>query len=360
MTRKSSKQPEIDPLPDHSLSRRSFLSGLTAAAIAGVAWPKEMLGAASQGTSDKFGDLLPTRALGKTGDRVTMLGIGGQHFRWLPDGQPEAAAEKAIEGGIRFFDTANSYGKDQLSERLYGKYLVPKYRDVVYLMTKSMAKNAKLAREHLEWSLRHMKTEQLDLWQLHNITSVEDAHRRWDEGVVDVFLKAQEEGKTRMIGFTGHHDYRAHKEMLTLFKNRGVPLQTVQMPVNVVDKNYDSFIEEVIPLAQEMGVGILGMKSMCGGRLFGGLGEGWGEHGKTPADPIVPDLLKLRDATDYVWSIPISTRIAGFDNLDQLQEHIDAAKQLRALTPEQQANLVKTAAERSGPIMEFYKKDTLV
>ena len=98
---------------------------------------------------------------------------------------------------------------------------------------------------------------------------------------------------------------------------------------------------------------------MCGGRLFGGLGEGWGKHGKVAAEPIVPDLLPLRDATDYVWSLPISTRIAGFDNVAQLQEHIDAAKQLRKLTPQQQADILKTAAQHSGPVMEFYKKDTL-
>lgn len=359
-----SKKPiSENPVPDRSgipLTRRSFLGGLTAAALAGVAWPRDFLEAASTETKrDAFGEWLPTRPLGKTGESVTLLGIGGQHFRWLPEDQLQPAVEKAIAGGIRFFDTANSYGKDQLSERLYGKHLVPKYRDAIYLMTKSMAKDPKVARQHLEWSLRNMKTEVLDLWQLHNITSVEDAHRRWDDGVVDVFLKAQEEGKVRMIGFTGHHDFRAHREMLNLFKSRGVPLQTVQMPVNVVDSSYDSFIKEVIPLAQEMGIGVLAMKSMCGGRLFGGFGEGWGEHGKTAAEPIVPDLLRLRDATDYVWSMPISTRIAGFDNLDQLQEHIDAAKYLSKLTPEEQANIIKTASQRSGPVMEFYKRDTL-
>lgn len=288
-----------------------------------------------------------------------MLGIGGQHFRWLPEELREPAVETAIAGGIRFWDTANSYGKDQLSERLFGKLLVPKYRDEIFLMSKTMARDAKTAREHLELSLKNMKTDHMDLWQIHNVSSVEDAHKRWDEGIVDVVVQAQEEGKTRMIGFTGHHDYRAHLEMLKLFKQRGVKLQTVQMPVNVVDPEYDSFIEKVIPVAQEMGVGVLAMKSMCGGRLFGGFGEGWGKHGKVAAEPIVPDLLRLRDATDYVWSLPISTRIAGFDNVAQLQQHIDAAKQLRKLSPQQIANILKTASQRSGPVMEFYKRDKL-
>lgn len=360
MTHKKSDMESAPGRSGNPLTRRSFLGGLTAAAMAGVAWPKELLIAASTNQRrDAFGELLPTRPLGKTGERVTLLGIGGQHHRKLPEDQQQPAIETAIAGGVRFFDTANAYGKDQLSERLYGKYLTPKYRDVIFLMTKSMANDPKLAREHLELSLKNMKTDVLDLWQLHNIQSAEEANARWDSGVVDVFLKAREEGKVRMIGFTGHHDFRAHREMLTLFKKRGVPLQTVQMPVNVVDSNYDSFIREVLPLAREMGVGVLGMKSMCGGRLFGGFGAGWGEHGKVAAEPIVPDLLRLRDATDYVWSMPISTRIAGFDNLDQLQEHIDAAKQLRKLTPEQQAKLIKTASRRSGPVMEFYKRDTL-
>lgn len=341
------------------VNRRTFLGGLTAAALAGITWPIEFLEAARTAKSDRFGNLLPTRALGDTGESVTMLGIGGQHYRWLPEDQLEEAMEIAIAGGIRFFDTANAYGKDQLSERLYGKYLTPKYRDEVFLMTKTSTKDAKVAQQHLELSLKNMKTDVLDLWQVHNVTSVEDAHLRWDNGIVDVFIKAQQQGKVRMIGFTGHHDYRAHLEMLKLFKERGVKLQTVQMPINVVDSSYDSFIREVIPVAQEMGVGLLAMKSMCGGRLFGGFGEGWGEHGKTAAEPIVPDLLRFRDATDYVWSLPISTRIAGFDNVEQLQQHIDAARHLRKLTPEQQESILTTAAQRSGPVMEFYKKDTL-
>lgn len=341
------------------VNRRTFLGGLTAAALAGITWPNGFLEAARTAKSDQFGNLLPTRALGDTGESVTMLGIGGQHYRWLPEDQLEEAMEIAIAGGIRFFDTANAYGKDQLSERLFGKYLTPKYRDEVFLMTKTSTKDAKVAQQHLELSLKNMKTDVLDLWQVHNVTSVEDAHLRWDNGIVDVFIKAQQQGKVRMIGFTGHHDYRAHLEMLKLFKERGVKLQTVQMPINVVDSSYDSFIREVIPVAQEMGVGLLGMKSMCGGRLFGGFGEGWGEHGKTAAEPIVPDLLRFRDATDYVWSLPISTRIAGFDNVEQLQQHIDAAKHLRKLTPEQQESILTTAAQRSGPVMEFYKKDTL-
>ncbi|MBK1876839.1 aldo/keto reductase [Pelagicoccus mobilis] len=343
-----------------NISRRTFLGGLSSAALAGIVWPSNLLAARSTTPlSDKFGTLLPTRPLGKSGESVTLLGLGGQHFRWLPDDQVEAAIEKAISGGIRFFDTANSYGNEQLSERLYGKYLIPKYRDVSLIMTKTMAKDTATAQKHFDLSRKNMGTDVIDLWQMHNITSVKDANRRWDEGVVDVFLKAKEEGKVRMIGFTGHHDYRAHLEMLRLFKERGVPLQAVQMPINVVDPSYDSFIKEVIPVAQEMGVGLLAMKTMCGGRLFGGYGERWGKHRDTPSKALVPDVLPFRDATDYVWSLPISTRIAGFDNLDQLQENIDAAQAMRKLTAKQQQTIIETAAQRSGPVTEFYKRDTL-
>jgi len=360
MTRYQRSSSPKSPFSQNSISRRSFLGGLTTAALAGVAWPSSLLVADSQKPqTDRFGSVLPTRPLGKSGENVTLLGLGGQHFRWLPEEQLEGAIEKAINGGIRFFDTANSYGKQQLSERLYGQYLIPKYREASFIMTKTMAKDADSARKHLDMSLKNMGTDSIDLWQLHNVTSVSDANRRWDEGVVDVFLKAQEQGKVRLIGFTGHHDYRAHLEMLRLFERRGIPLQTVQMPINVVDPHYDSFIKEVIPVAQRMGVGLLAMKTMCGGRLFGGYGERWGKHHDTPAKPLVPDILPFRDATDYVWSLPISTRIAGFDTLDQLQENIDAAKRMRALTPKQQQSILETASSRSGPITEFYKRDTL-
>ena len=345
-------------LSAHPINRRSFLEGLSVAALAGVATPSRFFAADAQPESDRFGQLLPRRPLGNTGESVTILGLGGQHFRRLPADRLQEAVEASIEGGIRFFDTATNYGRDQLSERLYGEHLVPRYRDEIYLMTKSAKRDAEGARKDLENSLRNMKVDRIDLWQIHTIENVQDVERRWNNGVIDVFVEAQEQGKVRHIGVSGHKMTAAHVRFLDLCEKRGVKMQTMQIPVNVCDPSYDSYIESIMPRCLDSGIAVLAMKTMCGGRLFGGYGERWGSNRDVPAEPIVPDIVEFRDATDYVWSMPISTRIAGFDTVDQLKENIAAARGVRALTEERQRELIRLAASRAGPVMEYYKRDT--
>jgi predicted aldo/keto reductase-like oxidoreductase len=140
--------------------------------------------------SDKWGTVLPKRRLGKTGADVTMLGVGGYHIGWTTEKDAQKVIEAAMEGGIRFFDTAESYGP-HTSEIRYGKYLSPKYRNEVFIMTKSTAKDAKTMQEHLEASLRRMKTDYLDLWQVHSVADPEDVDNRIDNGVFDVVMKAR-------------------------------------------------------------------------------------------------------------------------------------------------------------------------
>ena len=340
-------------------NRRQFITGLSAAATAGVFWPDSLLAKSTVPLSDKHGDVLPSRVLGSTGERITMLGMGGQHYRRLPQKDLQKAIDLAIAGGVRFFDTANSYGKDSLSERLLGEHLTPKYRDEVFLMTKSGARNAKDARMHLENSLRCLKTDVIDLWQMHTIESIEDVDSRWDNGTVDVFLKAREEGKVRHLGFSGHKQPAVHLHMLKRLTERGIAFQASQFPVNVCDPAFESFIKEVLPVCLEKGVAVLAMKTMCGGRIFGGIGEGWGPRGEVDTDPLIPETIPFRDATDYVWSLPIATRIAGYDDLKQLQDNIDAAKAVGNLSPEKQSKLLETAAIHGGPNREYYKRNTL-
>ncbi|MDP0489636.1 MAG: aldo/keto reductase [Verrucomicrobiota bacterium JB023] len=340
-------------------SRREFLSGLTAAGAAGITWPQSLAAAETKPASDKHGTLLPTRPFGKTGDRVTLLGFGGQHYRRLQGDDRIKAIEIAIEGGVRFFDTAESYGRESQSERLYGEFLTPKYRDEVFLMTKSAARNPKTARQHLEKSLRNLKTDVIDLWQVHTLETIADVDKRWDNGTVEVFLKAQEEGKVRHIGFTGHKQPEVHLHFLERALAEGVSFQSSQFPVNVCDPAFSSFIEKVIPRCLENDIAVLAMKTLCGGKLFDSLGEAWGPRGKVTTKPLVPDQLPFRDATDYVWSLPVATRITGFDNLQQLTENIEAAKNVRNLTPEQCNAILATASEEAGPDREFYKRNVL-
>lgn len=341
------------------IPRREFITGLSAAVTAGVLWPESLLAKSTATASDKHGPVLPSRLLGHTGEHVTMLGLGGQHFRRLPGLEPAKAIETCIAGGIRFFDTATMYGEDSLSERLFGEYLTPKYRDEIYLMTKSTADDPKTARAHLESSLRNMKTDVIDLWQIHAIDSIEDVDSRWDSGVVDVFLKARADGKVRHLGFSGHKQPDVQLHMIQRLVERGIQFEAAQFPVNVCDPAYESFIQKVVPVCLKNGIGVLAMKTMCGGRIFGGVGEAWGPRGRTRAEPLVPDMLSFRDATDYVWSLPIATRIAGFDNIEQLQQNIDAAKAVGKLSPEKLSKILETAALHSGPVREYYKRNTL-
>ena len=340
-------------------NRRQFFNAAAVAAAAGLIWPRHLLAEESELLSDKFGTLLPTRPFGKTGKRITILGIGGQHYRRLESADCQPAIEQSIEGGVRFFDTANNYGNNQLSERLYGQHLTPKYREQIFLMTKSAARDAAGAKDHLDRSLKNLNTDVIDLWQVHDLNTIEDVDRRWDNGAIDVFIKAREEGKVRYIGITGHKQPEVLLHMISKFKERGIPLQSAQFPVNVCDPAFSSFIEKVIPVCLENDIAVLAMKTMCGGRLFGGIGEGWGPRGQIDTKPVIPEFLSFIEATDFVWSLPITTRIAGFDNLAQLKENIEAARKVTAVSTERKKKILSAAKDHSGPDREYYKRNVL-
>lgn len=340
------------------ITRRHFVGGLAAAAAAGVTFPRSLFAQDPVTYSDRWGDILPTRPLSRHEDEhVTFAGLGGQHYRKLDPSLYEPAIEAAMAGGVRFYDTATNYGRDQQSEKLYGTHLTPKYRDEIFLMTKSASRNAEGAKRDLDRSLANMKTDRIDLWQIHTLESVEDVENRFNNGVIDVFLEAKAAGKARYIGFTGHKDYRAHLRMLELLKEKGVDLDACQMPINVVDPHYDSFIVNVFPILQERGYGVLAMKTMVGGRLHGGQGEFGPRVGADIGGQIIPEKMSFFEATHYVWSLPIATRIFGYNDLDQLNENIAAAKAYTGLTEEKQQELLGSTVPQSGAKIEFYKRN---
>ena len=164
------------------------------------------------------------------------------------------------------FDTAESYA-DGESESRYGRFLTPKYRDQVFLMTKTTGKDSKTVERHLDESLKRLNTDYLDLWQIHSIGSPEDVDARIENGVLDVFERAKASGKVRFIGFTGHRNPAAHKRMLERTMDSDL-FDTCQMPVNVLDPSYHSFIEQVTPTLQQRKIGLLAMKTLADGRFF--------------------------------------------------------------------------------------------
>jgi predicted aldo/keto reductase-like oxidoreductase len=328
-------------------TRRSILKSL-AALTAGLLVPSEGISGDLFSPGDKFGELLPLRFLGKTGEKVTMLGLGGAHIARCDEQTAEAQIECAIDGGIRFFDTAYSYGNGKSEER-YGKYLVPKYRDVSFIMTKTTAESGKEALVEFERSLKRMKLDHVDLWQIHSIRSPKDVDMRLEQEVLEVFRKTKESGKARYIGFTGHTDFNAHKQML----KRTNILETCQMPINCFDPNYKSFINNVLPTLVEKEMGILAMKTLSNGGFFGGTSHF--EGGKNPK--IIPNVVSVREAIHFVWSLPVSTLITGANDVEMLQEKIDLAKSFKKMNEKSRMELVDRVgnADLEGAKVEFYK-----
>lgn len=328
--------------------RRMFLKSL-AGATAGLT----LTGAAQAGTDnkDRLGEVLPKRKLGRTNQYVTMLGTGGYHVGWTTERDAQEVIEAALEGGVRFFDTAESYA-DGTSETRYGKYLTPKYRDLIFLMSKSTGQNAKTVREHLEGTLRRLKTDHLDLFQVHAISTPEDVDSRIQMGVLDVLLKAKEEGKIKYLGFTGHQNPFAHARMLERTKESDI-FDTVLMPVNILDQTYFSFTQNIMPKALDRNMGILAMKTLADGRFFAKKEQaGW-----TTDDPLIPNYLSIKEAMHFVWSLPVSVLISGNENATFMREKIALARSFSKLTEEQKAALIdKVKNIALAGNIEYYKK----
>jgi len=331
--------------------RRMFLkslAGVTAGLTLGGATP------AFKNESDRLGEVLPKRKLGRTNEYVTMLGTGGYHVGWTAERDAQEVIEAALEGGVRFFDTAESYA-DGTSEIRYGKYLTPKYRDLIFLMSKSTGKDAKTVREHLEGTLRRLNTDHLDLYQVHAISTPEDVDSRIQLGVLDVLLKAKEEGKIRHLGFTGHQNPFAHARMLERTKESDI-FDTVLMPVNVLDQSYFSFTNNIMSKALERNMGICAIKSLADGRFFAKKEQaGW-----TSEDPLIPNYLSIKEAMHFVWSLPVSVLISGNENATFMREKIALARSFAKLTEEQKIALIDKVKDiaLTGKVEYFKKKES--
>lgn len=328
------------------IDRRSFLKSL-AAITASLHLPGCSSGNRESGQGDdRLGSLLPQRKLGGAEEAVTMLGVGGWHIGRMSERDAQETLEAALEGGVRFFDSAESY-QDGGSEERLGKLLIPRYRDHIFLMTKTLARDAKTVRRHLEESLRRLQTDHLDLWQIHSLQSPQDVDERLSAGVLEAVKQLQAEGKARYIGFTGHRTPDAHLRML----EKADGLQTCQMPLNLADVSYNSFIQNVLPRLVDRKIGVLAMKTLANGGFFGGSRHG--EHGNNPR--LVPNRVSVAEAIHFVWSLPVSVLITGPDNPAQMKEKIQLARSFTALTESQRTTLVSKVADLAGRRVEFYK-----
>ena len=279
------------------------------------------------------------RVLGSTGERVSMVGIGGFHLSKPQD--PQLAiriVRTALENGVNFLDNSWDYAEGE-SERRMGMALRDGYRDEAFLMTKIDGRTSQSARQQLEQSLERLQTDYVDLMQIHEVIRMSDVDRVFAPGgALESLLKAREQGKLRYIGFTGHKSPEIHKHMLEVADHHNFPYDTVQMPLNVMDAHYHSFEQIVLPVAQQKQMGILGMKPM--------------------GDPFILDskTVSARECLRYAMSLPVSVTITGIDSMEILQQALDVVENFTPLTPaERAALLARTAnAARDGG-SELYK-----
>jgi uncharacterized protein len=335
-------------------NRRKFIKDTATLAVFGLIadW------ASAIPATDISGEILPQRRLTRDGQNVTAFCLGGYHLGFI-DNQADAErmVERSMELGVRFFDNARGYINGRAEEYM-GKFLTPKYRDQIFLMTKAPARTGAEVEKMLDASLIALKTDYVDLWQIHNLTTPEEVDRRLEAGVLDAFLKAKQNGKARYIGFSGHQNPKTFLYFLNKLDELGVEMDTCQMPLNVCDPSFESFQHQVIPVLLEKKYGIIAMKTMAGGSMMGGRID------TTPRDietKDIPDLVGDTQLThanlhQYVYSLPISSLCSGCLSIHQLESNVKVLRDMKKLSEADIKKMVEIAAPYAGLIVENYKR----
>ena len=270
---------------------------------------------------------VPRRVLGRTGENVSSIGLGGWHLGLghVDEKLSLRIVRTAIDEGINFMDNSWDYN-DGASEKRMGKALRDGYRDKVFLMTKIDGRSKREASRQLEESLKRLQTDRIDLVQHHEVIRFEDPHRIFDEnGANAALLEARQAGKLRYIGFTGHKDPRIHLHTLAVAQEHGFTFDTVQMPLNVMDAHYRSFEKLVLPELVRASIGVLGMKSMANGIIL-------------KSNTVTPI-----ECLQYAPNLPTSVVITGCDSIGILQQALEVARTFRPMSEAQvRALLAKT------------------
>jgi len=256
---------------------------------------------------------VPRRPFGRTGVEVSILGVGGYHLGSAKN-QEEASTivSRAVDAGVNFFDNAWEYHDGESEERM-GIALAGK-RDKVILMTKvcTHGRDKKVAMQQLEQSLRRLKTDHLDVWQIHEVVYYNDPDKIFAmDGAIEALEQAKKDGKVRWVGFTGHKDPAIHLKMLA----HDFPFDTIQMPLNCFDARFRSFQQHVLPEANRRGIAVLGMKSL------GGSGE-LVTHGA-----ITPE-----EGLRYAMSLPVATTISGMESELFLEQNLAIASRFTPMS----------------------------
>ena len=328
-------------MSSEGMKRREFLK--TAATTAVTAALGEFGGDIARAA--ELAGPIPLRTLGRTGLKVTMIGLGGYHAT-LPESEDEATRliHRALDLGINFFDNADCYHRGDQRENYaeplprsaedrMGKALEGRRKDI-YLMTKVDQRDAKGSRLTLERSLRSLRTDYLDLWQFHGVGKRADLEQIFGPGgAMETAQKAKQEGKIRFIGVTGHSDPEVHLAFVKRYD-----FDTIQMPINVVDYHFKSFRKTVVEEAVKRNIGVIAMKTLSFGNI------------------VSMGVAKVAEALPWSWSQPISVLISGCDTLERLNYNVYLAKTFKPMPETEQAALLERVKPFAGVGVEHHKR----
>ncbi len=301
------------------MNRRKFLAGVPTLAVA-----------ASAGAGQR-GDV-PTRVFGRTGESLTVIGQAGGRFPLCTFEEAKAITRRAYDLGINYFDNAHGYW-DGRSEVVFGEALRDVRKDV-FITTKSTARTGEGAEKELHLSLERLKTDYVDLWQIHAVGEMEEVDQIFGPGgAIEAFEAAKRAGKARFIGFTGHRDPHVHMAMLERYDD----YDTILMPLNPADPSYLSFERIVLPEAVRRGLGIQGMKSLANAKLL--------------------QSLSVRQCIQYVLSLPIHCLAVGCTTIGQIEDDVRIAREFERLEGAELASIRERAGMIAGAGLEDWKRD---
>jgi len=303
------------------MQRRTFVGGVFAGVTA----------AAPRARAVQAGGI-PKRKFGKTGIELTVIGQAAGRLELAGYEDAVAIVRRAYDLGINYFDNARAYWKGR-SEEVFGAVLPP-FRKDVFITSKSAMRTRAEAEADLHQSLKALKTDYVDLWQIHSVMEMEEAERIFAPGgAIEAFEAARKAGKCRFIGVTSHHDPHVLAEMLKRYDK----FDTIFMPLNIADPGYLSFEKLTLPSAVAQGLGIQVMKSLAVAKLLGSF--------------------SLRDCLGYVLSLPVHCLALGCTTVGQLEDDVRAAQQFRPFTEEHMNALRKRADRLKGPGLENWKRN---
>jgi len=317
--------------PKSALTRREFLETAAGVTVAANLLPRAWAAEIKNG--------IPYRTLGNTGENVSCIGLGGYHIGNQSDEQESIRIVRtALDEGINFLDNCWDYNGGESEVRM-GKALRDGYRKKAFLMTKIDARSSQGAARQIDESLRRLQTDVIDLVQFHEVIRANDPDLIFaPKGGMEAVVEAKRKGKIRYIGFTGHKSPEFHLKMLNAAFARNFTLNTVQMPLNLMDAHYDSFEKKVLPVLVKHNIGVLGMKPMGDGLILK----------SKAAEPV--------ECLQYALTLPTSVVITGCDSLPILQQALKVARSFKPLSGEQIAALLaRTAPVAQKGEWELYK-----